>query len=53
MMTERLYYDDAYLTEFDALRQMQYAGTVSIEAGTCDFAYDAPRAVECLKPLLG
>ena len=42
-----------YESLFAALKQMQYAGTVSIEAGTCDFAYDAPRAVERLKPLMG
>ena len=35
-----------YVSLFAALRQMQYAGAVSIEAGTCDFAYDAPRAVD-------
>ena len=46
-------YAECNLSALAALKQMQYAGTVSIEAGTCDFAYDAPRAVERLKPLMG
>ncbi len=35
---------------FAALRAGGYAGDVSVEAGTTDFAADAARAVRCLRP---
>ena len=34
------------------LNQMHYRGTISIEANVNDFSTEAPRAVECLKPLM-
>lgn len=42
-----------YESMFDVLKRMGYRGDVSIEAATRDFAFDAPRAVERLKPLMG
>lgn len=41
-----------YESILEVLKRMNYRGDVSIEAATSDFAFDAPRAVERLRPLM-